>query len=359
MHIDTYHVETSGSIQDTYKLNYLLRTAHRVLFGIAVFQAPDIPQLIRQIKKIAWEDYIPLNGYFSISSSVYHPRIRDSRYANLIVKDAIADRFNEKYAIRPDSGNRKDKCTIFYYWNESKCAVFLDTTGVSLSRHGYRLNPWKAPMMESLAACVIYAAGWDGKSHFVNPMCGSGTLAIEAALMATDIYPGKFRTNYSFIHFKNFDDIAWYTIRSNFDREPISSIPAEIVVTDIDKKAVDSARINAREAGVEHLITFKVCPFSETPIPTGDGIIIVNPEYGERMGEIEKLGETYSAIGDFFKQKGKGYTGYIFTGNMDLAKKVGLRTSRKISFLNGNIGCRLLEYELYLGTRKTGRSVID
>ncbi len=174
--INMYNVETKGDFLDTYKLNFLLRTAHRVLFRIDEFKASNVRQLTKNIKNIEWENYIPVAGFFTIASSVTHPQIRDTRYANLVVKDAIVDRFSEKYGSRPDSGSSKAHCSVFYHWNEGNCEVFLDTTGDSLSKHGYRVNPWKAPMMESLAAAVIQETIWEGASHFINPMCGSGTV---------------------------------------------------------------------------------------------------------------------------------------------------------------------------------------
>jgi len=354
--ISTFHVETEGSIQDSYRLNYVLRTGHRVLFRIGEFRASNVRQLVRNIGNIEWENYIPLDGYFTVSSAVNHPQIRDTRYANLIVKDAIVDRFSNKYGSRPDSGNSKDDCSVFYHWNDGECHVFMDTSGNSLSKHGYRMNPWKAPMMESLAAAVIHESGWDGASHFINPMCGSGTLAIEAALMSCGIYPGAFRSNYSFLHQKDFDDLAWHKVRKEFSSGKVDKLPFRIIASDISKRAIEAARMNAREAGVEHLITFKARPFAKTEIPEGGGIVIMNPEYGERLGEVEKLVDTYRELGDFFKNRCSGYTGYIFTGNQKLAKNVGLRTSRRIPFMNGNIECRLLEYELYSGSKKAKKT---
>ena len=357
--VNTYNVKTKGNIQDTYKLNYVLRTAHRVLLRIDSFRASNIRQLIRNIKQIDWENYIPLNGYFTVASSVSHPQIRDSRYANLIVKDAIADRFNKKFGSRPDSGSRKEECSIFYYWNEGNCEIYLDTTGISLSKHGYRINPWKAPLMESLAAALITETRWDRNTNFINPMCGSGTLAIEAALMATGVFPGQFRSNYSFMHLKEFDDVAWHKIRSEYEIVIPDSIPFKIIASDISPRAIEAAEMNAEEAGVKHLISFQISPYDKAEIPEGNGVVIMNPEYGERLGEIDRLTDIYKGMGDFLKNNCSGYSGYIFTGNLKLAKNIGLRTSRKIPFLNGNIECRLLEYELYSGSKKVKKDTKD
>jgi putative N6-adenine-specific DNA methylase len=207
-------------------------------------------------------------------------------------------------------------------------------------------------MQETLAAAVILATHWSGEGNFVNPMCGSGTLAIEAAMIALNKAPGLLRNNYGFMHLNGFNESFWKALRKRGRAGAKSSLNGRIIATDISQQAVEAAKKNAGTAGVDHLIEFGVCDFSETLIPEAKGIVILNPEYGERLGEMEKLKETYKRIGDFFKKRCKGYRGYIFTGNFDLVKKVGLRTKRRIPFFNANIECRLLEYDLYEGSRK-------
>jgi len=215
-------------------------------------------------------------------------------------------------------------------------------------------------MQEALAAAVILATKWDRKSAFINPMCGSGTLAIEAALLASNKAPGLMRHNFGFSHIKGYDDTVWKDLRQEAARKTSRTLSFPIIASDNDPRALSAARENAKSARVDHLIRFELCDFEETPIPdTNKGIVILNPEYGERMGEEEILEETYGFIGDFFKKKCKGYTGYIFTGNMDLAKKVGLKAKRRIEFYNAKIDCRLLEYELYEGTRVVGKKELS
>jgi len=267
-------------------------------------------------------------------------------------KDAIVDRIKEKCGQRPDSGPDQDKTVVNLYWKDGVCSLYLDTSGEPLSRRGYRKIPMGAPMQETLAAAVIIATGWKGNSHFVNPMCGSGTLAIEAALAALNRPPGLLRDNFGFMHLKGFKEAFWNDLRTRARKEAKKSLECRIIATDIKREAVEAARKNAATAGVEHLIEFSSCDYSETTIPEGEGIVILNPEYGERMGKIQELEGVYRGIGDFFKQKCKGLKGYLFTGNLDLAKKIGLRAKRRIPFFNGGIECRLLEYELYEGSRK-------
>ena len=345
-------VVTEGAMEDTLRLNLLIRTGQRVLFLLESFNAKTPDDLYKRISGIPWEDFISEDSYFSVTSSVHNPTIKDSRFANVRCKDAVVDRIKEKHGRRPDTGPERDKVVIHLYWTGSVCQVFLDTSGEPLSKRGYRMIPLKAPMQETLSAAVILATGWTGNGNFINPMCGSGTLAIEAALIGLGRAPGLLRGNYGFMHLKGFDESSFKALRRKIRAEAKDKLNGRIIATDISQQAVESAKRNATTAGVERFIEFGVCDFSGTPVPGGDGVVVINPEYGERLGETEKLKETYRGIGDFFKKKCNGYTGYVFTGNLDLAKKVGLRTKRRIPFYNGPIECRLLEYDLYEGSRR-------
>jgi putative N6-adenine-specific DNA methylase len=345
-------IETEGSMRDAMELNLRLRTGLRVLFLIAEFTARGPDDLYREILSLPWEKIVPPDGYFSITSTVNTPAINNSRFVNQKCKDAIADRFMKKFGRRPDSGPDRDRTVIHLHWQGEECKVYIDTSGEPLSRRGYRKMPWKAPLQETLAAALVVAAGWHGADNFVNPMCGSGTLAIEAALIGLNRPAGIFRDNYGFMHLADYSEDEWKKLRETARAEGRKALEGRIIATDINAAAVDTARKNARTAGVEHLIEFRVCDFADTEIPEGGGIVIMNPEYGERMGKHADLDQVYARIGDFLKQKCGGYRGYVFTGNPELTKKIGLRTSRKLAFSNGPIECRLLEYELYRGSRK-------
>ncbi len=346
------NVETAGSLDETLRLNLFIRTGQRVLLLLEEFKAQNPDQLYSQLSRISWEDYIYEDGYLCVTSSVDNPTIRDSRYANVKSKDAIVDRMKKKFGRRPDSGPERKGAVIDIYWKGDLCQVFLDTSGEPLYRRGYRKIPLKAPMQEPLAAAIIQAASWNGGGNFINPMCGSGTLAIEAAMIGLDLPPGLLRSNYSFMHLKGFNESFWKDLRRKAKTRIKRSLGQKIIATDISPEAVQAAKSNAAAAGIENLIEFGVCDYSETPIPAGGGVVILNPEYGERLGKLKELEKTYEGIGDFFKKKCQGYRGYIFTGNLELAKKVGLRAKRRIPFFNSNIECRLLEYDLYEGTRK-------
>ena len=349
---DRLNLAVNGSLKDTIKLNLQLRTAHRVLYHLYTFKAYTLEMLYKKVKGYNWLDVIPEDGYFSISSYCNQKNIRDNRIVSLKAKDAIADRFMQDTGLRPDSGNDNSQLVLFIYWVDDICSVYIDTSGESIARHGYRLHGWKAPLSEALAASIVLNTNWDQESPFINPMCGSGTLAIEAALLLTNRFPGLYRQNYSFMHLKGYESIIYEHVRGEIDKQILPKKVPQIIASDIHAGALRLAKMNARKAGVEDLIWFSRCGFEDTPLPEDSGIVLMNPEYGERMGDVDRLKTTYKEIGDFFKNKCQGRTGYVFTGNPDLAKSVGLRTKRKIPFMNGKIECRLLEYELYKGSKK-------
>jgi len=345
-------VELLGTVTDTIALNLNLRCASQVLYLIKSFTADDPQQLYDELVKIEWEKLIDFAGYFSVSSNVNNEHILTPLYANVKVKDAIADRIKSIKGIRPNSGAEANKTLVHLYWQDSEADIFLDTSGETLAKHSYRKIPGKAPMLEALAASTIMATRWDKKSTFINPMCGSGTLAIEAALLATDKCPGLFRMNYGFMHIMGYDETVFFSERRKLKDKAKKETSFKIIATDISPDAVDIAQKNAKTAGVDHLIDFSVCDFADTPVPEEPGVVMFNPEYGERMGVHTKLEATYKRIGDFMKKDCLGYRGYVFTGNPDLAKKIGLHAARKIEFYNGKLDCRLFEYELYTGSKR-------
>lgn len=345
-------VELLGTVTDTIALNLNLRCASQILYSLKSFTAADPQTLYEHLVKIEWEKLIDFTGYFSVTSNVNNEHILTPLFANVKVKDAIVDRIKSVKSIRPNSGPDANKTVVHLYWQDDRAEIFLDTSGETLAKHSYRKLPGKAPMLEALAASTIMATRWDRKSTFINPMCGSGTLAIEAALLATDKSPGLFRMNYGFMHILGYDEQVFFVERRKLKDKAKKEAGFKIIATDISADAVDIAQKNARTAGVEHLIDFAVCDFADTDVPEEAGIVMFNPEYGERLGTHTKLELTYKRIGDFLKQKCRGYRGYVFTGNPDLAKKIGLRASRKIEFYNGKLDCRLFEYELYEGTKR-------
>lgn len=341
-------IETEGSLNDCMMLNLSLRTAHRVHFLLKDCKAANADQLHEQLVRIPWEEYIDRHGYVSVTSFIKNKTITNTQFANLKVKDAIVDRIRRKTGSRPDSGPNLDKTVVFLFWKNDQVQIYLDTSGESISRRGYRTQSHVAPMQETLAAALVYASKWKPGQHFINPMCGSGTIAIEAALMALNRAPGLLRPNYGIKHIMGFDEQCWNDLRSDLKNKSVKNSDSRIIATDFDVRAIDSAQKNIRTAGLDSYIELDKCDFRETEIPAGEsGVIMMNPPYGDRMGNEHHLGNLYKSIGDFFKQDCQGYWGYVFTGNFSLAKKIGLRTNQRIEFYNSTIDARLLEYELY------------
>jgi putative N6-adenine-specific DNA methylase len=344
-------VSLRGSFQDCMLLNLGLSTAHHVLFLLKEFSCANPETLYKEIASVDWENIVPPSGYVSVTSVVHTPSIIDTRFANLKCKDAIMDRLADKTGKRCDSGNLRDRTVVHLYWNDERCIVYLDTSGEPLSKRGYRLVPGSAPMQETLAAAVVQTTGWTGDSPLVNPMCGSGTITIEAALRALRRAPGILRTNFGFMHCAAYRREEYLSLVKLFSSRENAGFKGKILAADIDPSVVLDARRNAAQARVEDFIDFTVGDFRETDVPPGPGVVIFNPEYGIRLGEAEDLKRMYKDIGNFFKQRCGGYTGFVFTGNFDLAKHVGLKARKKYPFVSGKIDCRLYEYELYRGSR--------
>ena len=358
-------VVVRGDMRDVMKLNLKLRTAHRVLVPLLRADCRNIRDLYYLAKSIDWENLIEADGYFSVSSIVHNYTIRDTRIPSLYTKDAIADRMRERCQRRPDSGGENKGSAVFVYWERNEVIIYLDTSGEPLSKRGYRKIPGSAPMQETLAAACLMAMHWDKKSPFLSPMCGSGTPAIEAAMMALNKAPGALKGHFAFQSIKGYSRIIpgetapriaprqhigaspeqiWKEIVLDAKNEEVTEEIQKIIATDISPEAVENAHTNAIAAGVAPYIEFKDCDFAETPIPQDKGCIFFNPEYGIRLGTVEELAPIYARIGTFMNEKCAGWTGGLITGNPDLARLVNLYYKTRVPFFNGPIDCRLFIY---------------
>ena len=358
-------VVVRGDMRDVMRLNLHLRTAHRVLVPLLRTECYDIRELYRAVYSIDWENLLEADGYFSVSSVVHNRTIRDTRVPNLYAKDAIADRMRDKCQRRPDSGGENIGAAVFVYWEKSELIVYLDTSGEPLSKRGYRKIPGSAPMQETLAAACIMAMHWNKKSPFVFPMCGSGTPAIEAAMMAIGKAPGSLKGHFAFQSIKGYDRIIpgesaavlaprqragaspeqiWKETVLEAKNKENTENPPRIIATDISPEAVENAHNNAIAAGVAQYIDFAACDFAESEIPDEKGCVFFNPEYGIRLGTYEELAPVYSRIGKFLNEKCAGWTGGVITGNPDLARQIDLYYKTRVPFYNGPIDCRLFIY---------------
>ena len=361
-------VVVCGAMRDVMRLNLMLRTAHRVLVPLLRTTCRNIRDLYKAVSSIDWENHLEPDGYFSVSSIVHNLTIRDTRIPSLYTKDAIADRMREKCQRRPDSGGENRGAAVFVYWEKDEAIIYLDTSGEPLSKRGYRRIPGSAPMQETLAAACIMATGWNRRSPFLSPMCGSGTPAIEAALMAMNRAPGALKGHFAFQSIKGYTRIIpgesaptvaprqragatpeqiWKELVLEAKANERTENLPRIIATDISPEAVENAHSNAIAAGVAPYIEFKACDFAETPIPETSslGTVFFNPEYGIRLGDPKELAPVYERIGTFLNEKCRGWTGALITGNPDLARLVNLYYKTRVPFYNGPIDCRLFLYE--------------
>ena len=359
-------VVVRGAMRDVMRLNLELRTAHRVLVPLLRAFCANIRDLYRLAYSIDWENQLEADGYFSVSSVVHNRTVRDTRLPSLYVKDAIADRMRDKCMRRPDSGGENRGAAVFVYWEDNEAIIYLDTSGEPLSKRGYRKIPGSAPMQETLAAACIMAMGWKGDRPFLSPMCGSGTPAIEAAMIALRKAPGSLKGHFAFQSIKGYNRLIpgekaptvaprqtagaspaqiWKEMVLQARAREKTSLDIPIIATDISPEAADYAHTNAIAAGVAQFIRFGACDFADSPVPDAPGVAFFNPEYGIRLGTVEELAPVYKRIGGFLADKCKGWTGGLITGSPELSKMVGLKHTKRIPFFNGPIDCRLFIYE--------------
>lgn len=354
-----------GDLETLYRANLWLRTATRILMPMREFAAKTPEMLYDQVRRLKWENYLDPDMTFSVdctiagskklkgpaATSAPRPRgegLNHSRYAALKIKDAIVDQLRMKQGARPNVDTENPDLRVVAYLNNGRCTISLDASGASLHERGYRLHGAQAPLKETLAAAIILMSGWNPRTPFIDPMCGSGTLPLEAALIALDLAPGLFRDRFGFFGWPDFDRGLWQKVTDEAREKVRRRLDSPIVGYDRDRGAISTALENTGRAGLGKFVHFERRELDRLePVGVVPGTLIVNPPYGERLGEVEELKGLYQHLGDLFKKQMKGYTAFIFTGNLELAKSVGLRASRRFELFNGPIECRLLKYELY------------
>ncbi len=343
-------VEFFGDKRVLYKANYLCHTALRILKPISVFQALNEDQLYRKVFDIDWPKYLDVKGTFSVDGVTTYSNITHSKYMALKTKDAIADHFRQKFGKRPNVNLENPDLTVNVRIFKNECTVSIDSSGDSLHKRGYRKATGPAPMNEVLAAGLVQLSGWDGSSNFIDPMCGSGTIPIEAALYAKNIPPGSFREEYTFKHWEDFDPELWAEIKKEA-QEKIKEFSGTITGSDWSGRILTTAHENVESAGLDDAITLKTGFFADTEPPAGGGVLIMNPPYGERI-KIQDIIGLYKGIGDTLKQKYHGYTAWIISSHLQALKFVGLRPSRNIIIYNGPLECRFAKFQMYEGSKK-------
>jgi putative N6-adenine-specific DNA methylase len=342
-------VAFSGDKQMLYRANYHLRTALRVLKPILAFPARNEKDIYNGIKDIAWEGIMGPESKLAVETVLVSQNYKHSGFISLRVKDGIVDRFRDRTGKRPSVDLKNPDVRIHVHLGDTHCNVSLDSSGESLHKRGYRTQGFVAPLNEVLAAGLIKLTGWEPGIRFVNPMCGSGTLAIEAGIMARGLPGGYFRPGFGFQAWKDYEPELFESVRKErFLRE---FKDAEIMACDLAFPAIRAAQQNLARAGLLGKIDLVKSGFESWQLSPGSGIIIMNPPYGERMEETG-LEQLYRNIGDALKRNFSGYEAWIFSGNPEAMKYVGLRTSRKLTLFNGPIKCKYHQFELYDGSRK-------
>ena len=372
-------VSFNGDKQLMYKANLWCRTALRILKPINTFTVKNEDDLYKQVFDIKWEDYIDLQNTFAIDTVITDSPFTNSLYISQKTKDAIVDRFYFYQSKRPSVDIRNPDLRINLHINNLDCTLSLDSSGVSLHKRGYRQKAGLAPINEVLAAGLIMLSGWKMDCDFIDPMCGSGTFLIEAAMIANNIPTAFYRKEFGFQKWKDYDSVLWNQLLEDSLKEQ-KEFEFKILGFDISDDAVSNAEENIRFARLHKDIAIHCSAFADfdkqrlissgqitahnSQLPTPDsgrptpnyGLIIMNPPYGERLKEEDIIG-LYKSIGDTLKNKCSGFTAWIISSDLEAIKFIGLKPSRKIKIYNGPLECRFLKFEVYEGSKKFSKSM--
>lgn len=346
-------VSFMGDKEMMYRANFQLHTAIRILKPIKHFKALSADDVYREVQKIDWSAYIGLDKTFAVDSVVFSEEFRHSKFVAYKVKDAIVDQFREKTGKRPNISVANPDIRLNIHIAEDKCTLSLDSSGESLHRRGYRQESVEAPLNEVLAAGMILMTGWQGETDFIDPMCGSGTLLVEAALIAHNMAPGLFRKEYAFEKWPDFDSDLFDRIYNDDSSE--REFTHHIYGYDVDIKAVNTARLNVRAAGLLNDITVEEADFKNFTQPKEKSIIVTNPPYGERISTPDLLG-TYKMIGERLKHQFLNNDAWILSYREECFDQIGLKPSIKIPVYNGSLECEFRKYQIFDGKMKDFRA---
>lgn len=342
-------VSFEGSTSLMYKINYQSRLALRILFVVKTFPFRNESDLYNGIHKIGWEEYMDATGSLAIDAVSFHHKIKHALYLSQLAKDAIVDRFRNREGQRPSVDLISPDVRIHVHIDQQEATIALDSSSTPLFKRGYRLGTIDAPINEVLAAGLLALTGWNGEQPLHDPMCGSGTFLIEAAMKMTNTPAGKYRRDFGFMSWKNFDEALWREVKIKAD-EAVVPLRTTITGSDVSRKALSMARRNLQEAGFSNDVTLELQDFFKRT-ENFTGTIITNPPYDERLN-LEDVEDFYKNIGKALKHTCTDSDAWIITSNMEAINFIGLRPSRKIKVFNGKLECRFLEYKLYSGSKK-------
>jgi putative N6-adenine-specific DNA methylase len=342
-------VQLVGTWKDVYFLNLHARCAINVLVELKKFRINEENDLYKECMKIKWNTFFDSSKTFAIRGAVHSRIFSHSQYPFLLVKDAIVDTFTKEENKRPDVNTKAPQVAFDLYIKENFVTISLNTSGVPLFQRGYRTETGDAPLNEVLAAGMIRLSGWNRKSTFVDPFCGSGTLLIEAAFLAANIPSNIERQHYAFKNFKSYDEALWHEVYQSANKR-CSELDFEILGSDKDAEMVTIARRNLRGLPIHKLITIKTASFDELTQPEKGGVLISNPPYGERIGD--RVEEMYGELGDWFKKEMKGFDCWVISSNEDALKNIGLKPDKKIKLFNGDLECSFRKYRIFEGSHR-------
>jgi putative N6-adenine-specific DNA methylase len=340
-------VHFQGDKELLYRVNLWSRIAFRILQNIDRIPSANAEELYRGIYDIEWGEYIRSEQTLAVNCTGGNKNLNHSHFTALQVKNAIVDRQFKESGRRSDIDPENPDILVNVHIRDNNCTVSLDSSGESLHRRGYRPAMGLAPLKETLAAAIIELSDWQNDLAFFDPLCGSGTLPIEAGMKALKIAPRLYRQKFSFQNWQDYDSSLWNKIIRQAKEEELQSLSQPIVGSDRNAQVIAEARENAAFCDLDREIQFQQLEVTDIEPPAAKGVLICNPPYGKRIGEVDELIGFYRLLGDIFKQRFTGWTAYILTGNKELSKQVGLKASRRIPLYNGSIACTLLKYELY------------
>jgi putative N6-adenine-specific DNA methylase len=340
-------VSFQGDRELLYRVNLWARLPFRVLMKLGEFPSLDANELIESIQQIEWAKYLNPDLTMAVTVTGKNEQLNHSHFTAVQVKRAITNQQTKEFGSRSNVDIDEPDVRINVHIDKDICTVSLDSSGNSLHRRGYRSAVGDAPLKESLAAALMKMSGWTPDMAFVDPLCGSGTLPLEAAMQALNIAPGVFREQFGFERWLDFDRALFDRLLKDAEAGEKKDVNVTIIGSDRSFEVIQQAKSNAQKSGVDRYIQFAQLELAEVEAPADSGILLCNPPYGERLGRDEDLGAFYKLLGDILKNRFKGWTAYVLSGNKELAKSIGLRSAQRFPVYNGTLACQLMKYEMY------------
>ncbi len=339
--------EFKGDRTLLYRVNLWARLPFRILLRLNEFDCATAEDLFAGVQRIDWSDYLTPDRTLAVTATGKTDALNHTHFTSLQVKNAIVEQQTEVFGHRSDVDTHEPDLRINVHLHQDRATISLDSSGDSLHRRGYRPAVGAAPLKESLASALIQLSGWQPDQAFFDPLCGSGTLPLEAGLQALQVAPGLFRERFGFETWLDYDDALWESMIAEAEEQQKTELLAFVGGSDRDPNVLIQAHNNAQKSGIEHLVSFQQNELADVEAPADSGILLCNPPYGERLGKDTDLGAFYKLLGNVLKQRFKGWTAYVLSGNKALSSNIGLKSASRVPVYNGALLCQLMKYELY------------